>query len=103
MEIGEELNRLFLAGVGAVAMTAEKSKELVDTLVKKGELTVSQGKELNEELKHNVKEKIREAVGCEKEASSGSSSILEKMEKMSPEELEAIRAKLMEMEHKKSE
>lgn len=103
MEFGEELNRLFLAGVGAVAMTAEKSKELVDTLVKKGELTVSQGKELNEELKHNVKEKIREAVGCEKESSPRSGSILEEMEKMSPEELEAIRTKLMEMEQKKTE
>lgn len=31
-------------------------------LVKKGELTVEQGKVLNEELKHNIKDAIRENV-----------------------------------------
>lgn len=100
MEFGEELNKLFLAGVGAVAMTAEKSKELIDALVKKGELTVSQGKELNEELKHKVKEKIREEV-CPEDGKS--SSVLEQMEQMSPEELDAVRAKLAEIESKNTD
>lgn len=100
MEFGEELNKLFLAGVGAVAMTAEKSKELIDALVKKGELTVSQGKELNEELKHKVKEKIREEV-CPEDAKS--SSVLEQMEQMSPEELNAVHAKLAEIESKNTD
>ena len=100
MEIGEELNKLFLAGVGAVAMTAEKSKELIDALVKKGELTVSQGKELNEELKHKVKEKIREEV-CPEEGKS--LSVLEQIEQMSHEELNAVRAKLAEMESKSTD
>ena len=31
-------------------------------MVKKGELTVEQGKVLNEELKHNIKDAIRENV-----------------------------------------
>ncbi|MFQ9798065.1 MAG: hypothetical protein ACLR23_03135 [Clostridia bacterium] len=44
-------------------MTAEKAKEMIEDLVKKGELTVEQGKVLNEELKHTVKEKVRSAVG----------------------------------------
>ena len=39
-EIGENVKKLMLLGIGAVAATAEKSKELVDELVKKGELTV---------------------------------------------------------------
>ena len=34
----------------------EKSQEIVDDLVKKGELTVEQGKALNAELKHKVQE-----------------------------------------------
>ena len=34
----------------------------MDELVKKGELTVEQGKVLNEELKHNIKDAIRENV-----------------------------------------
>ena len=56
MELGDGLKKLLLAGVGTVAVTAEKSKEILDELVKKGELTVEQGKVLNQELKHNIKE-----------------------------------------------
>lgn len=44
--LGENLKKVMLAGVGAVAVTAEKSKELLDEMVKKGELTVEQGKVL---------------------------------------------------------
>ena len=59
MELGDGLKKLLLAGVGTVAVTAEKSKEILDELVKKGELTVEQGKVLNQELKHNIKETIK--------------------------------------------
>lgn len=48
--IAEGVRRAFLAGVGAVAYGAEKTTALVDDLVKKGELTVDQGKDLNREL-----------------------------------------------------
>ena len=44
------LKKILLAGIGTVAVTAEKSKDVLDELVKKGELTVEQGKVLNEEL-----------------------------------------------------
>ena len=43
-ELGNDLKNLLLAGVGAVAVTAEKSEELLKELVKRGELTVEQGK-----------------------------------------------------------
>ena len=49
--IGETLRDIMFAGIGAVAITAEKGKEVIDTLVEKGELTVDQGKQLNQELK----------------------------------------------------
>ena len=52
---------IFLAGVGATAYSFEKAQELVDDLVKKGELTVQQGKVVNEELKHNMSQKLRSA------------------------------------------
>ena len=35
---GENIKKLLLAGIGAVATTAEKSKELLDDMVEKGEL-----------------------------------------------------------------
>ena len=50
----EDLKKLILAGIGAAAVTAEKSKEMIDQLVEKGELTVEQGKVLNEELKQEI-------------------------------------------------
>lgn len=60
--LGENVKKLLLAGVGAAATTVEKSKEILDDLVEKGELTVEQGKALNEELKHNIKKTVEENV-----------------------------------------
>ncbi|MGI6111603.1 MAG: phasin family protein [Bilifractor sp.] len=51
----------FLAGVGAVTMGAEKSKEIVDKFVEKGKITVEQGKALNQELKHKVDDAVAES------------------------------------------
>lgn len=52
--IAEGFKGIFLAGVGAMAITGEKAKDLVDTLVAKGEITVEQGKQLNSELKERA-------------------------------------------------
>lgn len=56
------LNKAFLATVGAVAITAEKSQQVVDDLVKKGELTVQQGKSLNQELSRKAREAAQETT-----------------------------------------
>ena len=63
--LSEELKKILLAGIGAVATTIEKSKDVVDELVKKGELTVEQGKTLNEELKHNLTKKTEKTVSVD--------------------------------------
>lgn len=60
MKLSDPIKRLLLAGLGAAAVTTEKSKEIVDTLVKKGELTVEEGKTLNQELKVRAQEKAQE-------------------------------------------
>lgn len=52
MDSKMSLREVILAGVGSVAYSLEKGMEMVDELVKKGELTVNQGKELNQELKN---------------------------------------------------
>ena len=64
-ELGDGVRKVFLAGIGAIAATAEKGQKLVNDLVDKGELTVDQGKSLNSELAHRVKEKtgvVRDAA-----------------------------------------
>ena len=48
------LKNIFLAGIGTMAMTYEKSTKLVADLVDKGKITVDQGKELNQELKRVI-------------------------------------------------
>ena len=49
-KLTDNLKKVILAGIGAVATTAEKSKDVLDDMVKKGELTVEQGKVLNSSI-----------------------------------------------------
>lgn len=56
------LRKVFLAGVGAMATSAEKGKELIDELVRKGEITVDQGKALNTELSRKASTTAKSAV-----------------------------------------
>lgn len=92
--LGENVIKLLLAGVGAAATTVEKSKEILDDLVEKGELTVEQGKALNEELKHNIKKTVEENVKNTEKADPVEE--LDKLlEKMTPEQIEALKERLL--------
>ena len=71
-QLGESIRKLILAGIGAAAVTKEKSESILRDLVKKGELTVEQGKVLNEELKHSVKEATRGGFGQSGRRAAGS-------------------------------
>lgn len=51
---------IFLAGVGALAMTGEKAKEVLDDLIARGQVSVEQGRKINEELKHRGAERTSE-------------------------------------------
>lgn len=87
-DLGEGVRTVFLAGVGALATGAEKSQKIIEDLVKKGELTVEQGKELNEELG-------RKAA---KAASDRQDSFLRmRLENMTPEERAAYAKKVAEI------
>ena len=88
---GENIKKLLLAGIGAVAVTAEKSKDLLDEMVEKGELTVEQGKVLNEELKHNIKKTVKEKTGAGKKETAAE-DLSDLLDKMTPEQLAALKA-----------
>ena len=92
--LGENVKKLLLAGVGAAATTVEKSKEILDDLVEKGELTVEQGKALNEELKHNIKKTVEENVKNTEKADPVE-ELDELLEKMTPEKIEALKERLL--------
>ena len=60
--IADTLHSIFLAGVGAIAATGEKGSELFQQLVAKGEDTVQQGKEVNNELLKQAKGKVSDTA-----------------------------------------
>lgn len=95
--LGENLKKVLLAGIGTVAVTAEKSKEILEEMVKKGELTVEQGKVLNQELKHNIKVTMKEKVNVSVKPSSPE-ELQELLDKMTPEQIAELKQKLQEME-----
>lgn len=93
MELGEGIKKLLLAGIGTAAVTAEKSKEVLDELVKKGELTVEQGKVLNQELKHNIKESVKKNVNVTLKPSNPD-ELKEVLGKMTPDQLAALKEQI---------
>ena len=101
MDITEGIRKIFLAGVGAVATTGEAAKSLIDTLVEKGELTVEQGKALNEELKKSAKEKMNRHVTVH--VVNEFKDVYSAVDKMSKEELESLKERLNELTAKKEE
>lgn len=94
MDFGEELHKMFLAGVGALAMTGEKARELITELVQRGELTVAQGKVLNEELQHKIHQKVQTVT----ERKPSAERMNQYVEKMSAEERAALKRKLEELD-----
>ena len=101
MDITEGIRKIFLAGVGAVATTGEAAKSLIDTLVEKGELTVKQGKALNEELKKSAKDKMNRHVTVH--VVNEFKDVYSAVDKMSKEELESLKERLNELTAKKDE
>jgi len=95
------LEKIILAGIGAITKTAENAADILEELVKKGELTIEQGKALNEELKHGIKEKVNDAAQTVQ--SSAVSGFVANMDQLTPEELAKIRAKMDELESVRGE
>ncbi|MCD8068039.1 MAG: hypothetical protein LUE87_03965 [Lachnospiraceae bacterium] len=80
--ITKGIRKILLAGIGAAAITAEKSEELLDKLAAKGEQAVEQGRAANEELKHNAKPKDIDAF----------------LDSMTPEQMEELKEKILQRE-----
>ncbi len=91
-DISDGIYKAFLAGVGAVASGAEKGQQVIDDFVKKGQITVEQGKNLNSELTRKVKETFDATV------SGASDSVLRsKLESMTPEQRAEYAKKVADM------
>lgn len=91
------IKNILLAGIGTIAHTYEKAEGIIDEMVKKGEITVGQGKELNEELKIKIKEnmKINNTISGEE-----LKKILEELNLVTKSDLEDIKDRLKNLEEK---
>lgn len=97
MMLGDEMKKIVLAGIGAVASTVELSQQMVEKLVKKGELTVEQGKVLNEELTRNVKDSFSKTANMG-QSSQSKATIFDEVENLTDDERTELLKKLTEME-----
>lgn len=87
MAMSELLKKTVLVGIGAAAEVADRSKDLTDSLAKKGQDTINKGRAMNEELKRKARE-----------------DLLEHVENMTEEEeRNALRQKLDELDHEENQ
>ena len=100
--LGDGVKKVLLAGIGTVAVTAEKSKEVLDKMAERGEAAVEQGKVLNQELRHNIKKTVKENVNVSVRTSSPE-ELDELLDKMTPEQIEQLKERIYEREATVSE
>ena len=86
----EELKNIFLMGLGAMSMTNDKANELKKDLLQKGEEMLEAGKVANEELKHNLKEKMKENVTVVVNEDTSYEKIKEALKSLSKEEKQEL-------------
>ena len=91
--LGDGVKKVLLAGIGTAAVTAEKSKEVLDKMAERGEAAVEQGKVLNQELRHNIKKTVKENVNVSVKTSSPE-ELDELLDKMTPEQIEQLKTAL---------
>ncbi len=99
----EELKKIFLMGLGAMSMTNEKAEALKKELLQKGEEMLEAGKVANEELKHNLKETLKENVTVVVQEDITPDKLKEAISKLSKEEKNELLKSLKEEEKKKDE
>lgn len=94
----EDIKKILLMGLGAMSLTNEKAKEIKDDLLKKGQELYEKGAIANEELKHNIKEVMKENVTIVPlETEVTSDDIIDTLDNLSEEE----RTKILEAIEKK--
>ena len=87
-------------------MDKKERREILDELVKKGELTVEQGKVLNQELKHNIKSTVKTAADSVKESAARKNDQEElkaTISRLTPEQLAAVKAQIERMQAEAAE
>lgn len=91
----EFLRRFFLTGVGAIALTKEKTEEIVETLIKKGELTAEEGKQFVKDILKRTEEGKK---FLEEKIDTGVKKVIEKMDLATKKEVDDLNEKVSALE-----
>lgn len=86
----ESIKEVLLMGLGAISLTGEKANELKKELLEKGESLYKEGYIKNEELKRDIKEKIKENTNI-KVTTASKEELVEIINNLSDEEKEEIK------------
>lgn len=85
------LKNLLLAGVGSMAYAVEKSSDVIEEMVNKGQLTVNQGRELNRELQNKF------TAGRDK-AAAIAQEIIKSINPATKEDIARLEARISQLE-----
>lgn len=97
--LNEDLRKLLMAGVGAISTATEKVPEAIETLAKRGEETLQHGKVLNEQLRHEIKQAVKENVTVVN-ADLDKDGMIDALQNLSQEDLKEISAKIAQLQSK---
>ena len=107
--MNNDIKNFFLAGLGSAAYTYEKATNLIEDFVKRGRITLEEGKSLSEELKRTVKVRKEDVKSFSKEGNTFAKkekpltkedmiSILKEMNFATKEDIENLNKRLAHLE-----
>lgn len=100
--MNNDIKNFFLAGLGSAAYTYEKATNLIDDFVKKGKITLEEGKDLSEELKRTVKSNKEAVPSSSKEKNPLTKEdmvlLLKEMNFATKEDIEKLNKRLANLE-----
>jgi polyhydroxyalkanoate synthesis regulator phasin len=91
------IERTFLAGMGAAALTKDRIQELVEELVSKGQMNADEGREVVDRLVARSREEARSVL---KKADSSLHTAYRELGLGSKQELEDLSLRVEQLEHR---
>jgi polyhydroxyalkanoate synthesis regulator phasin len=93
----ELIEKTFLIGLGAAAITKDRIQELVDEFVKRGQLSGEEGKEMVERLAARSREEARAAL---KRADSSLQGVVRELGLVTKRDFEELQLQVRQLEHR---
>lgn len=97
MEISTLAKKFLLLGIGALSLTEERLEQIISGMVKKGEISRQEGRDLVQEM---LKKINQEKDSLSEKMKKEFNSLMDKMEVPKQNDLEELKQKIAELEAK---